>query len=179
MAARLVTQKGIDIILDGPDLLTLGAQFAFLGSGEPRFERALEYLAGAFAGRIAVNTGFTDELEHQLMGGADFLLMPCQYEPCGLTQMRAQRYGALPVVRRVGGLADTVEDGQTGFVFDEYKAEPLVGAALRAIDAWSVPSERNRLMGEAMNRDFSWERSVERYLTVYRRVLSGEFRAPA
>jgi starch synthase len=150
MAARLVTQKGIDIILDGPDLLTLGAQFAFLGSGEPRFERALQYLAGAFAGRIAVNTGFTDELEHQLMGGADFLLMPCQYEPCGLTQMRAQRYGALPVVRRVGGLADTVEDGQTGFVFDEYKAEPLVGAALRAIDAWSVPSERNRLMGEAM-----------------------------
>lgn len=179
MAARLVTQKGIDIILDGPDLLTLGAQFAFLGSGEPRFERALQYLAGAFAGRIAVNTGFTDELEHQLMGGADFLLMPCQYEPCGLTQMRAQRYGALPVVRRVGGLADTVEDGQTGFVFDEYRAEPLVGAALRAIDAWSVPAERHRLMGAAMNRDFSWERSVERYLAVYRRVLSGEFRAPA
>jgi starch synthase len=179
MAARLVTQKGIDIILDGPDLLTLGAQFAFLGSGEPRFERALQYLAGAFAGRIAVNTGFTDELEHQLMGGADFLLMPCQYEPCGLTQMRAQRYGALPVVRRVGGLADTVEDGQTGFVFDEYKNEPLVGAALRAIDAWSVPSERNRLMGQAMNRDFSWERSVERYLAVYRRVLSGEFRTPS
>jgi len=179
MAARLVTQKGIDIILDGPDLLTLGAQFAFLGSGEPRFERALQYLQGAFAGRIAVNTGFTDELEHQLMGGADFLLMPCQYEPCGLTQMRAQRYGALPVVRRVGGLADTVEDGQTGFVFDEYRNEPLVGAALRAIDAWRVPSERKRLMGQAMNRDFSWERSVERYLGVYRRVLSGEFRAPS
>jgi starch synthase len=179
MAARLVTQKGIDIILDGPDLLTLGAQFAFLGSGEPRFERALQYLQGAFAGRIAVNTGFSDELEHQLMGGADFLLMPCQYEPCGLTQMRAQRYGALPVVRRVGGLADTVEDGQTGFVFNEYKAEPLVGAALRAIDAWRVPSERRRLMGQAMNRDFSWERSVEQYLGVYRRVLSGEFRAPA
>jgi starch synthase len=179
MAARLVTQKGIDIILDGPDLLTLGAQFAFLGSGEPRFERALQYLAGAFAGRIAVNTGFTDELEHQLMGGADFLLMPCQYEPCGLTQMRAQRYGALPVVRRVGGLADTVVDGQTGFVFEEYKPEPLVGAALRAIDAWSVPAERKRLMSEAMHRDFSWERSVERYLDIYRQVLSGEFRSPS
>jgi len=179
MAARLVTQKGLDIMLDGPDLLSLSAQFAFLGSGEQRFEQALRSLAGAFAGRIAVNTGFTDELEHQLMGGADFLLMPCQYEPCGLTQMRAQRYGALPVVRRVGGLADTVEDGQTGFVFDEYRAEPLVGAALRGIDAWSVPAERRRMMGEAMQRDFSWERSVERYLAVYRRVLSGEFRAPA
>lgn len=178
MAARLVTQKGIDLILDGPDLLTLGAQFAFLGSGEPRFERALLQLSGAFRGRIAVNTRFSDELEHQLMAGADFLLMPCQYEPCGLTQMRAQRYGALPVVRRVGGLADTVEDGATGFVFDEYRAEPLVGAVLRAFDAWRDAAEHRRLTQEAMARDFSWERSVERYLALYRRVLSGEFASP-
>lgn len=178
MAARLVTQKGIDIILDGPDLLTLGAQFAFLGSGERRFEQALEHLSGAFRGRIAINTRFNDELEHQLMAGADFLLMPCQYEPCGLTQMRAQRYGALPVVRRVGGLADTVEDGTTGFVFDEYRAEPLVGAVLRALDAWRNAAEHRRLTHEAMSRDFSWERSVERYLGLYRRVLSGEYGSP-
>jgi starch synthase len=176
MAARLVTQKGLDIILDRPDLLTLGAQFAFLGSGEPRFEQALRYLSGAFPGRIAVNTKFSDDLEHRLMAGIDLLLMPCQYEPCGLTQMRAQRYGALPVVRRVGGLADTVEDAVTGFVFDEYRAEPLVGAALRALDAWTDPLERRRLMGNAMARDFSWERSVEQYLEIYRQVLSGRFR---
>lgn len=176
MAARLVTQKGLDIILNGPDLLTLGAQFAFLGSGEPRFEQALAYLSGAFRGRIAVNTHFSDDLEHRLMAGIDLLLMPCQYEPCGLTQMRAQRYGALPVVRRVGGLADTVEDAVTGFVFDEYRAEPLVGAALRALDAWTDPIERRRLMGNAMARDFSWERSVEQYFALYREVLSGRFR---
>lgn len=177
MAARLVTQKGIDIILDGPDLLTLPAQFVFLGAGEPRFEQALTYLSGVFQGRIAVNTNFTDELEHLLMAGADVLLMPCQYEPCGLTQMRAQRYGVLPVVRRVGGLADTVEDGVTGFVFDEFRAEPLVGAALRALDACADPDEHARMMRHAMAQDFSWERSVEEYLAIYREVQSGRYAA--
>lgn len=177
MAARLVTQKGLDIILDGPDLLTLDAQFIFLGSGEPRFEEALRYLAGAFRGRIAVNTRFTDQLEHQLMAGADLILMPCQYEPCGLTQMRAQRYGALPLVRRVGGLADTVDQGVTGFIFDEYRSEPLVGAALRALDLQARPEEWRIMMREAMARDFSWERSVDRYTDVYRQVVSGHWRA--
>jgi starch synthase len=177
MAARLVTQKGIDIILAGPDLLTLDAQFVFLGHGEPRFEQALTYLSAVFQGRIAVETKFTDELEHLLMAGADLLLMPCQYEPCGLTQMRAQRYGVLPVVRHVGGLADTVEDGDTGFVFEEYRAEPLVGAALRALDAWADPEEHGRMMRHAMGQDFSWERSVQQYLALYREVLSGRYAA--
>jgi starch synthase len=179
MAARLVTQKGLDIILAGPELLTLPAQFAFLGQGEPRFEEALSYLSGVFRGRIAVNTKFTDELEHELMGAADLLLMPCQYEPCGLTQMRAQRYGALPVVRRVGGLADTVDDGVTGFVFDDYQAESLVGAALRALDAWADPAEQGRMVRTAMGRDFSWEQSVQQYLSLYRGVLSGRLPAGA
>lgn len=179
MAARLVTQKGIDLILDGPALLTLPAQFVFLGQGEARFEDALRYLSGAFAGRIAVDTRFTDPLEHLLMAGLDYLLMPCQYEPCGLTQMRAQRYGALPVVRRVGGLADTVDDGLTGFVFEPYEAEALVGATLRALDTWADPAEHERMAREAMGRDFSWERSVDQYLDVYRRVLSGKYAAPA
>ena len=177
MAARLVTQKGLDIILQGPDLLTLDAQFVFIGAGEAKFEQALEYLSGVFRGRIAVDTQFTDRLEHILMAGADLLLMPCQYEPCGLTQMRAQRYGVLPVVRRVGGLADTVDDGVTGFVFDEYSAESLVGAALRALDAWRDPDEWHRMTRSAMKRDFSWERSVEQYLTLYRDVLSGRLAA--
>jgi starch synthase len=174
MAARLVTQKGIDIILADPQLFDLTAQFAFLGSGERRFEQALQELAGALPGRVAVHTRFSDRLEHELMAAGDFLLMPCQYEPCGLTQMRAQRYGALPVVRRVGGLADTVADGRTGFVFDQYAPEPLLGAALRGLDAWSDPGERRRLRREAMQCDFGWERSVERYLALYQRVLAGE-----
>ena len=170
-AARLVTQKGLDIVLGGSALFGLDAQFVFIGAGEARFEEALAGLARMMPDRIAVDTEFTDELEHVLMGGADFLLMPCQYEPCGLTQMRAQRYGVAPVVRRVGGLADTVEDGVTGFVFDPYATEPLVGAALRGLDCYRNPPEWQRMTRRAMACDYSWERSVASYLEVYRRVV--------
>lgn len=171
MAARLVTQKGISLMLENSAVLSLGAQFVFIGAGEARFEQALTALAVRHPTRIAVNTNFTDRLEHLLIAGADFLLMPCQYEPCGLTQMRAQRYGAIPVVRRVGGLADTVEDGLTGFVFEPYHADPLLGAALRGLDCYDNPAEWALMQRHAMGRDFSWERSVERYLEVYRRAL--------
>ncbi len=176
MAARLVTQKGIDLIVDNPALLDLGAQFVFIGAGEARFELALSALASHHPRQVAINTNFTDRLEHLLMAGADFLLMPCQYEPCGLTQMRAQRYGAIPVVRRVGGLADTVSDGVTGFVFEAYHAEPLLGAALRGLDCYRS-EEWTRMRRNAMGRDFSWERSVERYLEVYERVVAAAPRA--
>jgi starch synthase len=171
MAARLVTQKGLSLMLDHSAVLSLGAQFVFIGAGEPRFEQALTALAARHPTRIAVNTNFTDRLEHLLIAAADFLLMPCQYEPCGLTQMRAQRYGAIPVVRRVGGLADTVADGLTGFVFEPYHADPLLGAALRGLDCYDNPTEWALMQRNAMSRDFSWERSVERYLEVYRRAL--------
>ncbi|MEO8449641.1 MAG: glycogen/starch synthase [Gemmatimonadota bacterium] len=171
MAARLVTQKGLDIVLGGSGMFGLDAQFVFIGAGEARFEHALHSLAGMMPDKVAVDTDFTDELEHILIGGADFLLMPCQYEPCGLTQMRAQRYGVAPVVRRVGGLADTVEDGVTGFVFDPYENDALLGAALRGLDTYRNPAEWRRMTHAAMGRDYSWERSVASYLAVYRRVV--------
>ena len=171
MAARLVTQKGLDIVVGTYDLFRLDAQFVFIGAGEARFEQALQSIAEMMPGKVAVDTKFTDELEHLVMAGSDFLLMPCQYEPCGLTQMRAQRYGVAPIVRRVGGLADTVEDGVTGFVFDPYEAGPLVGAALRGIDCYYNPFEWTRMIRTAMARDFSWQRSVEMYVALYRRVL--------
>lgn len=178
MAARLVTQKGIQILLESGALGALPAQFIFLGAGEARFEQALGEVARLVPDRVAVNTKFTDHLEHVLMAGADLCLMPCQYEPCGLTQMRAQRYGALMVARRVGGLADTIDDGATGFLFEGFQAEPLIGALLRALDLYREPAEWGRMVEEAMGRDFSWERSVEEYLGLYRRVLDGDFRAP-
>jgi starch synthase len=179
MAARLVTQKGIQILLESPVLHHLPAQFAFRGAGEARWEEALTAVAHRAPGRIAVNTKFTDHLEHVLMAGGDACLMPCQYEPCGLTQMRAQRYGALMVARRVGGLADTIEDGVTGLLFDGFAAEPFLGAMVRALDRFAQPEEWGRMMQVAMARDFSWERSVEAYLAHYRLVLDGEWRAPA
>ena len=171
MAARLVTQKGLELVIGSYSLFELPAQFIFIGAGEARFELALGQIAGMMPHRVAVDTNFTDQLEHQLMAGADFLLMPCQYEPCGLTQMRAQRYGVVPVVRRVGGLVDTVEDGVTGFVFDPYEEASLVGASLRGIDTYYNPFEWKRMLAATMRRDFSWERSVTDYLAVYRRAI--------
>ncbi len=171
MAARLVTQKGLDLVIGSYALFELPAQFVFIGAGEARFELALGQIAAMMPHRVAVDTDFTDELEHQVMAGADFLLMPCQYEPCGLTQMRAQRYGVAPIVRRVGGLADTVEDGVTGFVFDPYEEASLVGATLRGIDIYFNPAEWQRILATTMQRDFSWERSVVAYLETYRQVI--------
>src|SRR5690242_8170567 len=105
------------------------------------------------------------------MAGADIFLMPSLYEPCGLTQMRSQRYGAPPVVRNVGGLRDTVEDGVTGFSFDRYTSEAFSEAAFRAVERYADPPRWEAMMRAGMARDFSWERSVSEYLEVYRRAL--------
>jgi starch synthase len=172
MAGRLVQQKGLDLILASKRLLAEDAQFVFLGSGDPGYEEALAGLARAAPGKIGVQLAFRDSLEHRLMAGVDLFLMPSLYEPCGLTQMRAQRYGSLPVARRVGGLADTIEDGVTGFLFDAYETSALEVAAFRALAAYARPAERTRMMQQAMARDFSWERSVSAYVDVYRRVVA-------
>jgi starch synthase len=128
MTARLVWQKGLDLVLADTGLFDLDAQWVFLGAGEPRYEDALRRVQARHPHKVRVDTAFADPKEHALIAGADLLLMPCQYEPCGLTQMRAQRYGTLPVVRAVGGLADTVEDGVTGFVFGPTTRAPSPGA---------------------------------------------------
>jgi len=172
MTGRLVQQKGLDLILASGRLLTEDAQFVFLGSGDAGYEHALVTLAGAAPDRIGVQLDFRDVLEHRLMAGVDLFLMPSLYEPCGLTQMRAQRYGSLPIGRRVGGLADTIEDGVTGFLFDAYDAPALEQAAFAALAAYARPSQWSRMMHAAMARNFSWERSVAEYVDVYRRVVA-------
>ncbi|MCG8467037.1 MAG: glycogen synthase [Gemmatimonadetes bacterium] len=173
MTARLVGQKGLDLLLEDDLLARTEAQFIFLGAGEDRYERALRAVAERHPDKVVLDTAFTEPKEHRLLAGADLLLMPSLYEPCGLTQMRAQRYGALPVARRVGGLADTIEDQVTGFLFDDYTAEDLGIAIGRAtslyggsLDAWAEH------MVEAMSRDFGWASSAQRYLDVYRRALA-------
>jgi starch synthase len=172
MTGRLVTQKGLDLILGARELLGSDAQFVFLGSGDPRYEHALIELATSAPNRIGVQLDFTDRQEHRLMAGADIFLMPSLYEPCGLTQMRAQRYGAPPIVRRVGGLADTVEDGVTGFAFDGYSAEAFQEAGFRALRGYADSPRWQVMVRRAMARDFSWERSVDQYLEVYRRGIA-------
>ncbi|MFL5450078.1 MAG: glycogen synthase [Gemmatimonadales bacterium] len=172
MTGRMVTQKGLDLILQSHELLETDAQFVFLGSGEQKYETALVELASSAPDRVGVQLDFTDRLEHRLMAGADIFLMPSLYEPCGLTQMRAQRYGSPPIVRHVGGLADTVDDSVTGFAFDPYTPEAFQEATFRALDCFNHSSTWQTVMRQGMARDFSWERSVATYLDVYRRAVS-------
>ncbi len=170
MTARLAEQKGFDILLSADVIPQLDAQWIFVGEGEQRYRDALQRLVDAAPDRIVARFEFTEKREHQLLAAADFLLMPSLYEPCGLTQMRAQRYGALPVVRRVGGLADTVEDRITGFVFDEYQPWALAETVRYALELYEDRAAWESHVREAMKRDWGWARSVERYQEVYHRA---------
>jgi starch synthase len=172
MSARLVMQKGLDQIVASRALREEAAQFVFIGAGEYQFEHALRELSREYPDRIAFNREFTDALEHRLLAGADFLMMPSLYEPCGLTQMRAQRYGALPIARRVGGLADTIEDGVTGILYDAYSPEAFDRAVHRAMTMYRDRDWFTELARGAMRKDFSWKEPVAEYLDVYRRAFA-------
>jgi starch synthase len=167
-----VTQKGLDLVVGNPELLSSGAQFIISGHGEPRLEAALTDLAAHSHQRVGVKIQFTERLAHRLIAGSDFFLVPSLYEPCGLTQMEAQRMGTIPIVRRVGGLADTVEDGVTGFVFDDFTPGALAAAVRRALAVYRDPPRWERMVREAMTRDFSWGPSAVAYAALYRRVVA-------
>lgn len=168
MASRLVGQKGFDILLQSARLRSFDAQLIILGQGEPRYHDAVAALSAEHPERIACEFGFTDRLEHQLMAGADAVLMPSLYEPCGLTQMHAMRYGAPVIGRRVGGIGDTVTDNDTGFLFDAYNASALDEALDRALSQFADGPAWRAMMQRAMARDFGWDRSMMDYASVYR-----------
>ncbi len=167
MVARLAAQKGLDLILSGRAIREADAQFIFLGSGEHRFEEGLRNLSAAHPDRVSLQLEFEEEREHRVIAGADALLMPSLYEPCGLTQMRAMRYGTPPLARRVGGLDDTIEDGHTGLLFDDYKPERLDWLIERAIARYHKPATWRDMAEHGMKNDFSWQRIVARYFEVY------------
>jgi len=173
MSARLVEQKGLDLILGGELLTTVDAQFVFLGTGEHRYHEALRSLAAASPERVVAEFAFTDRQEHILLAGVDLLLMPSLYEPCGLTQMRAQRYGALPVVRAVGGLRDSVQDGVTGFLFNEYSPAALEETVRRVLQIFPKRDAWRALVRQAMAAEVGWDESTRAYSTAYRRALNG------
>jgi len=170
MAARLARQKGIDLLLEGRCLESARAQFILLGSGDRWYEENL--VARARADRVVVDPVFSERKEHELMAAADALLMPSLYEPCGLTQMRAQRYGALPVARRVGGLADTIEDGVTGFLFGAFEPGALDDAVDRAIEAYGDAAGWDAMRRTAMRRPFGWSEPADAYAALYDRALA-------
>ncbi|HTK53773.1 MAG TPA: glycogen/starch synthase [Gemmatimonadaceae bacterium] len=169
LCARMVAQKGIDTLLDSGVLDRGDAQFILLGEGDTRYTSALAMRAVTAPESIGVQLDFTDRMEHLLLAGADACLVPSVYEPCGLTQMRAQRYGTLPVAHRVGGLADTIDE-DTGFLFTPHTPAALAEAVERAVSAYADESHWRTRMHAAMRNDFGWERSAAMYREVYRRA---------
>ena len=167
VVSRLVHQKGIDILIAAlPHLIEMGASVAVLGNGDFEMEQAFARAQVQFPRRVAAVFRFDDALSRRFYAGGDFLVMPSRYEPCGLGQMIAQRYGTVPIVRKTGGLVDTVENGKTGFLFDEPEPAYLVKAAKRAFAAYhrdTFITMRRR----CMRLDRSWGRSAAQYETVY------------
>jgi starch synthase len=176
VVSRLTYQKGLDLLLEClPRLLDGGAQLAVLGSGEVDLERRYEQLAQRYPGRVSVTVSFDEGLSHQVMAGADIFLMPSRFEPCGLNQMYGMHYGTPPVVRRTGGLADSVVDATeaegTGFVFDEADTSVLYRTIGRAIDCFRNEQDFRRLQLNGMRREFGWSTSAQRYLDLYRTMI--------
>ncbi len=180
--SRLVDQKGLDLVAAVTDmLLGLGAQLAVLGLGDPRYHALFEELHRHHPDRVAFRLGYDDALAHQIEAGADAYLMPSRYEPSGLSQLYSLRYGTVPVVRRTGGLADTIvdatpdaaaRDAANGFTFDAYTPDAFLDAAKRAIFAWREPAVWRRLQRVGMGQDFSWARAAGRYLDAYQRAIA-------
>ena len=180
VVSRLTWQKGVDLVLDClPTLLGAGAHLAVLGSGDAALERAFGDAARAHRGRVAVHVGYDEGLAHLMQAGADAVLVPSRFEPCGLTQMCALRYGALPVVSRVGGLADTVIDvgddaaasrNATGISFLPVDEDGLAAAIRRTIALWSDQPQWKRVQARAMTVDVSWKAPAKQYAELYREV---------
>jgi len=177
LVGRLVQQKGIDLVIDAlPDLLELEVQLAILGTGETLYEHKLQEAARRYPGRIGIRIGYDEALAHLAEAGADMFLMPSRFEPCGLNQMYSQRYGTVPIVRRVGGLADTVQDANptnlalgrgSGIVFHEPSSTALVQAVQRALVLYRNPPTWQRIQTTGMNKDFSWRNSARQYVELY------------
>lgn len=166
---RLADQKGVDILAEAiPGLIELGANLAIVGKGDAKLQELLRDASVTWPGRIWLMIGFDEKTAHRIYGIADIFLMPSRYEPCGLGQMIAMRYGAIPVARRTGGLADTIDHGRTGFLFDEYSSAGLLAGVAEALAVWSDRKAWKKIVRSAMDEDFSWQRSAEQYLQLYR-----------
>jgi len=177
VVSRLVHQKGLDVLLQVvPQIVARGGQFVLLGSGEDALEHGFLELAQADPGRIGVRIGYDEPLSHQIYAGADALVIPSRFEPCGLTQLYALRYGAIPIVARTGGLADTIVDANavamrsgvaTGLQFTAVDAETLGFAIERAFQLFADKSSWRLLQRRAMSQDVGWGSSAKEYLGMY------------
>lgn len=185
MVGRLVHQKGYDLVLAAlPTLMYRGVQVALLGSGERHLEHGFSDHAARYSGQCGVHIGYDESLAHLIEAGADMFLMPSRFEPCGLNQIYSLRYGTPPLVRRTGGLADTVADTTdralaegtaTGFVFEHADVNGLMYAVDRALSFFPDRGCWNAIARAGMGQDFSWDRSARQYLDLYERARRERF----
>jgi starch synthase len=180
MVTRLTRQKGIDLLFEvlPPLLQERDFRFVVLGSGEERYERFLHELQRRFPGRVVFYSGYSEELAHFIEAAADIFLMPSLYEPCGLNQMYSLKYGTVPVVRRTGGLADSVQHFDpatghgTGIVFNDFDSGGLRWALSTALEWYGWPTVWRRLVANGMQQDFSWDARIAEYEALYERLAT-------
>ena len=171
VVSRLVHQKGLDITCDvAPQIIAAGGQLVVIGGGEPQVEEQVRALARRFPGQVGAWIGFDEQLARQMFAGADFLLMPSRFEPCGLSQMYAQRFGCLPIAHATGGLVDTVDDGVTGFLFHEATANVMRRCVERALRTFRMPSLLRSMQRAAMLRPSGWDIAGRQYLDLYQQA---------
>ena len=180
IVSRLTGQKGFELLREilPPLLGRYPMQLVVLGTGERDLETWFQRLRDTFPDQVAVYRGYSNELAHRIEAGADLFLMPSRYEPCGLNQMYSLRYGTVPIVRRTGGLADTVEPfdpvtgSGTGFVFDAFEPRALLAALLEALSVWKMPTAWAQLVQNGMAQDFSWDRQGREYEELFDSMLA-------
>jgi starch synthase len=173
LVARLVHQKGVDLVLSAADeIIKAGGQIVVTGSGEPAIEQALVDAHRRRPDAIGVAIGFNDGQARRIFAGSDFTLMPSRFEPCGLSQMYAQRFGSLPIGHQTGGLAETIQDGETGFLFSQPSTESFLGGVRRAFTTFAAKDRLDEMRRNAMARSFSWAISAACYGALYRKALS-------
>jgi starch synthase len=173
MVSRMDQAKGIDIALKGLRIMTKQDwQLVILGAGDPKLEALAKKLQEDLPGRVCVETRYDAKLARQIYGGSDLFLMPSRYEPCGLSQMIAMRYGSVTLVRAVGGLHDTVTDSETGFVFVDAKVKSFNDTLRRALNAYPDRTRWIKLQKAGMAQDFSWSNSAQKYLELYKKLMN-------
>lgn len=179
MISRIVEQKGFALLLEAMDqLMGLNLQFVILGTGDKKIEKQIFSLQKKYPGKISLNQAFDETLAHMIEAGSDLFLMPSAYEPCGMNQMYSLKYGTIPIVHKVGGLAETINEynpvdkSGNGFVFEKYLAKELIRAVKRALKTYKKSEIWKELQISAMQEDFSWDRSAKAYLNLYMTMLN-------
>jgi len=183
ITSRLSHQKGCDLLIPILDeLARMKVGLVILGEGEEQYENVLRNSAEKYSGKFSVTIGFDEALAHRIMAGADIFLVPSFYEPCGLTQMYALKYGTVPVVRATGGLEDTIEDfdprtkNGNGFKFGPYDSKAFLSSIQRATDLWNDQETWEILMRKGMAANYSWDLSAERYAEIYQSLVAARRR---